>query len=62
MKSQILKNMAIEECARLRFPNPQKWNPSDRQDAAWRETKVEIQRRAYIQGRKDEQMINHKSI
>lgn len=60
MKKPINIDLSIEECAKLRFPNPMGWNPSDRTDAAWRETKVEIQRKAYMLGRKDEQNKNHK--
>lgn len=57
MKKQLNIDLPIEECAKLRFPNPIGWNPSDRADAAWRETKVEIQRKAYMLGRKDEKKL-----
>ena len=56
-KNIILKRMSVENCAALRFPDPKGWNPSDKEDAAWREAKAEIQRKAYIQGRIDEKNL-----
>lgn len=52
--STLTMDQAIEMMARKRYPDPLTGSHKDKDDYSWRQTKAELQQKAYIQGRIDE--------